>query len=97
MKLEDKLQQLRKMNGYSQEQLADKIKIARQTISKWENGQAVPELNGVMQLSKLYGITIDSKTKSFSLSNKILHSSSSFTTYYRKNDLCELRFLLANG
>lgn len=59
MKLEDKLKLLRKQNGYSQEQLADKIGIARQTVSKWENGQTVPELNGLILLSKLYGITID--------------------------------------
>ena len=38
MNLEEKLQMLRKKNGYSQEQLADKIEIARQTVSKWENG-----------------------------------------------------------
>ncbi len=59
MRLEDKLQLLRKQSGYSQEQLADKIGIARQTISKWENGLAVPELNGLISLSNLYGITID--------------------------------------
>ena len=59
MKLEEKLQMLRKQNGYSQEQLADKIGIARQTVSKWENGQAVPELNGLISLSELYGVTID--------------------------------------
>lgn len=59
MQLKDKLQLLRKQNGYSQEQLADKIGIARQTISKWENGQAVPELNGLLLLSDLYGVTID--------------------------------------
>lgn len=60
MRLEDKLQLLRKRNGYSQEQLSDKIGIARQTISKWENGQAIPELNGLILLSELYGVTIDS-------------------------------------
>lgn len=59
MKLYEKLQLLRKQNGYSQEQLADKLGIARQTISKWENGQAVPELNGLILLSQLYGVTID--------------------------------------
>lgn len=59
MKLHEKLQYLRKQNGYSQEQLADKLGIARQTISKWENGQAVPELNGLILLSRLYGVTID--------------------------------------
>lgn len=59
MKLEEKLQLLRKRNGYSQEQLSDKIGIARQTISKWENGQAIPELNGLILLSEVYGVTID--------------------------------------
>ncbi len=52
MNLEEKLQMLRKKNGYSQEQLADKIGIARQTVSKWENGQAIPELNGLILLSE---------------------------------------------
>ena len=50
---------LRKKNGYSQEQLEDKVGIARQTVSKWENGQAIPELNGLILLSELYGVTID--------------------------------------
>lgn len=59
MKLEEKLQILRKKNGYSQEQLADKLGTARQTISKWETGQAISELNGLIALSKLYGIAID--------------------------------------
>ena len=59
MELKDKLQLLRKQNGYSQEELADKLGIARQTLSKWENGQAVPELNNLISLSNLYGITID--------------------------------------
>lgn len=59
MNLKDTLVLLRKQNGYSQEQLADKLGIARQTVSKWENGQAVPELNGLILLSELYGVTID--------------------------------------
>lgn len=63
MKLEEKLQLLRKKNGYSQEQLADKLGIARQTISKWENGQAIPELAGLILLSELYGVTIDRLVK----------------------------------
>lgn len=59
MELKDKLQLLRKQKGYSQEQLADKLGITRQTISKWENGQAVPELSGLISLSNLYGVTVD--------------------------------------
>lgn len=59
MELKDKLQLLRKQNGYSQEQLSDKLGIARQTLSKWETGQTVPELGNLISLSNLYGITID--------------------------------------
>ncbi len=59
MKLQDKLQMLRRKNGYSQEQLADKLEVARQTVGKWENGQAVPELSALIRLSELYGVTID--------------------------------------
>lgn len=63
MKLEEKLQLLRKQNGFSQEQLADRLGIARQTVSKWETGQAVPELSGLILLSELYGVTIDRMVK----------------------------------
>ncbi|RDU22599.1 DUF5680 domain-containing protein [Anaerosacchariphilus polymeriproducens] len=72
MKLEEKLQILRKKNGYSQEQLADKIGISRQTISKWENGQAVPELAGLILLSDLYGVTIDRIVKDNDKCNTLL-------------------------
>ena len=74
MKLEEKLQLLRKQNGYSQEQLADKIGIARQSISKWENGQAVPELYGLIQLSKLYGVSIDRLVKDYDECNLSLRN-----------------------
>lgn len=59
MELKDTLQFLRKQNGYSQEELADRIGIARQTVSKWETGQAVPELTGLLLLSGLYGVPVD--------------------------------------
>jgi len=72
MELKDKLQLLRKQNGYSQEQLADKLGIARQTISKWENGQAIPELNGLILLSELYGVTIDRLVKDDDVCNRSL-------------------------
>lgn len=73
MNLQDKLRLLRKQNGYSQEQLADKLGIARQTISKWENGQAVPELSGLILLSDLYGVTIDRIVKDNDKCNISLH------------------------
>lgn len=72
MILQEKLQMLRKKNGYSQEQLADKLGIARQTIGKWENGQALPELGGLIALSNLYGVTIDRLVKDDDTCNKAL-------------------------
>ena len=59
MELKDKLQLLRKQNGYSQEQLADKIGIARQTISKWETGTAVPESEKLVAISNYFGVSVD--------------------------------------
>lgn len=55
----NRLQQLRKMNGYSQEVLAEKLGISRQSVSKWERAEASPEIDNLMALSKIYGITID--------------------------------------
>lgn len=63
MRLQEKLQILRKQNGYSQEGLANKLGVARQTVGKWENGQAIPELQGLVLLSELYGVTIDRLVK----------------------------------
>ena len=59
MTLGERLILLRKQNGFSQEQLAQKLGIARQTVSKWENGLAIPELDGLISLSILYGTSID--------------------------------------
>lgn len=73
MKLEDKLQYLRKMNGYSQEELADKLGIARQTISTWETGQATPTLQALIALSELYGVSIDRMVKEEDACNIQLH------------------------
>lgn len=59
MILADKIIKLRKKNGWSQEELADKINVSRQTVSKWESSTAVPSLNKILQLGKLFGVTSD--------------------------------------
>ncbi len=59
MKFCDKLVQLRREKGYSQEQLADLLKVSRQSVSKWEAGQSMPELNKLITLADLFGITVD--------------------------------------
>ena len=59
MKLAEKLQLMRKREGLSQEDLAEKLGISRQAVSKWESGQSVPDLNKLIILSELYNVTID--------------------------------------
>ena len=55
----DKLIQLRKKNGWSQEELADKMHVSRQAVSKWEGAQTVPDLEKILTLSRLFGVTTD--------------------------------------
>lgn len=59
MKLSDKIIQLRKLNGWTQEDLAEKMNVSRQAISRWEGAAALPDVTNVLQLSKLFGVTTD--------------------------------------
>ena len=59
MKLSDKIVKLRKVNGWSQEELAEKLNVSRQAISRWEGATAQPDATNILQLSKLFGVTTD--------------------------------------
>lgn len=59
MTLGEKLQTLRKSRGMSQEQLAEQAAVSRQAVSKWELGESVPELEKVVLLSEVFGVTTD--------------------------------------
>ena len=59
MKFADKLISLRKKEGWSQEDLANKMNVARQSVSKWEGGQSIPDLEKIVFLSNLFGVTTD--------------------------------------
>lgn len=59
MTLADKIIKLRKKNGWSQEELAERMDISRQAVSKWEAAQSMPDLERVLQLSNLFGVTTD--------------------------------------
>ena len=59
MILADKIIRLRKKLGWSQEELAEKMNVSRQAVSKWEGAQTVPDLGKVLQLSQLFGVTTD--------------------------------------
>ena len=59
MKLSDKIIKLRKTNGWSQEELAEKLDVSRQAISRWESAAAQPDATNILKLSKLFGVTTD--------------------------------------
>ena len=59
MTLGEKLQMLRKKRGWSQEKLAAEIHVSRQALSKWELGTAVPDTENVLQLARLFDVSID--------------------------------------
>lgn len=59
MKFAEKVRHLRIKNGFSQEDLAEKLNISRQTISKWEAGNSFPEIEKLIALSDLFQVSID--------------------------------------
>ena len=63
MKFNEKLIMLRKQHNLSQEQVAEKLGVARQTISKWELGETTPEMDKLIIMSELYNITLDELMK----------------------------------
>lgn len=60
MKFGDNLKLLRKEKKLSQEELAEKMNVSRQSVSKWETGEAYPEMNNILQLCKIFGCKINS-------------------------------------
>lgn len=59
MMLADKILLLRKQNGWSQEELAEKVNVSRQSISKWESAQSVPDLDKVLVLAQIFDVSTD--------------------------------------
>ena len=59
MILADKIIDLRKKNGWSQEELAERLGVTRQSISKWEGAQSVPDMNRILAMSKLFDVSTD--------------------------------------
>ena len=63
MEIEKKLKDVRMQAGLTQEQVAEKIMVSRQTVSNWENGKSLPDIVSIMSLSDLYQISIDELLK----------------------------------
>ena len=63
MKLSEKIVTLRKQKGWSQEELADKLNVSRQAVGKWETETALPEVDKILQMATLFGVSTDSLLK----------------------------------
>lgn len=70
--IKDNLILLRKLNGYSQEDIAEKIGISRQAYGKWEKGETIPDVEKCALLASVYGVTIDSLIHTANLDDKTI-------------------------
>lgn len=59
MKLSEKILSLRTARGLSQGDLAEKLEVSRQSVSKWETGQSTPDLDKIIKLADLFGVSVD--------------------------------------
>lgn len=59
MILADRIVELRKKKGWSQEELAEAAGVTRQSVSKWESAQSVPDLDKILKLAEIFGVTTD--------------------------------------
>lgn len=59
MKFNENLKYLRKQSGLTQEQLAEKLNVSRQAVTKWESGQAMPDVENIKEISYLFSVTVD--------------------------------------
>ncbi|MCR5703170.1 MAG: helix-turn-helix domain-containing protein [Eubacterium sp.] len=73
MNLADKIILLRKQKGWSQEELAAQMDVSRQSVSKWESGASIPDIDKILLLSKIFGISTDYLLKA---ENEIAHKES---------------------
>lgn len=63
MKLGDKLRRFRKENNYTQQQIAEKLYVTAQAVSKWENNKSAPDISTLVQISDLYNVSLDDLIK----------------------------------
>lgn len=89
MILADKIIELRKKNGWSQEDLAEKLNVSRQSISKWEGAQSIPDMNKILKMSEIFGVSTDVLLKDeIELESK---DSEMIPVPVSKDEVCELR------
>ena len=70
--LRDNLTMLRNINGFSQEEVAEKIGISRQAYAKWESGKTVPDIEKCRLLAEVYGVTINSLVRTCKCEGRVV-------------------------
>ena len=82
MKIAEQISRLRARAGMSQGELADRLEVSRQSVSKWETGASVPEIDKLVKMSALFGVTLDE------LVNKPLAAAVSGTFAIEEGRIC---------
>ena len=92
MNLNQKISQLRNDNNWSQEELAEKLNVSRQSVSKWESGQAKPDLDKIIALSNIFDVSTDYLLKDI-MKKKAIHQLRSITSAFHGFNLGALILL----
>lgn len=85
MRIGKKIQQIREQNGMSQEQLAKDLAVTRQAVSKWENGKSLPDIENLMYISDLYGVSLDELVKGDPVVSKKVVADSNAKEWHKLN------------
>ena len=85
MNFSERLIKLRKIQGLSQEELGEKLNVTRQTVSKWELGQTTPEMSKLVEMSKLFGVTLDELTDNENIDNENIENLNKEENHNKRN------------
>lgn len=83
MSFSENLQNLRQMKGFSQEQLAEKLEVSRQAVSKWESGSGYPETEKIISICEIFDCSMDTLMKG-KISADIVEDKNEYDTFYNK-------------
>lgn len=92
MSLGEKLKDCRKKAGLSQEQLAEKLCVSRQAITKWESGRGTPGIDNLQSISKLFGISIDDLLDDGNEVSSVVVKESIDINQYKKGGKCRSKY-----
>ena len=98
MTFADKLMRLRRQKGWSQEELADKLDVTRQAVSRWEGAQTYPDLPKLLQIGEIFDVSLDYLLKTRSKKHIVFQSSKNIRraeknlTVPSSMRICENRF-----